>query len=149
MLRNYLYCYINQTSYNMNKFFSATDATGKEAILAFLMEDKIAMYFHFNETAHTYFKEKYPDLYGGDKKPYGQLRTAEGDLYLFAMVEKIHSSSYSITVKITLKHTGDATAYDDTRVLIKTTPSNPNGFTLDIPIEHINSITAVHRHPVY
>lgn len=133
----------------MNKSFCRADTKGKLAIFDFLMEDRIAMHFYFHESAHNYFKEKYPSLYSAnDGKSLGKLRKHGGELNLFAIIKSVDTSTNSIIVRIARFQTGDAEMYDDTSIILDTTPSNPEGFDLRIPIEHIEGILAVHKYPL-
>lgn len=108
--------------------FEKGGSSTKMTILDLCREQSLAVYLKFTENAHVYFKREYLDEY-----QYFLLNT-DNKFCFASRIDRIWRPQSTFQVTLLEHHRSDAERYDDSCYLIKTTPSNLNGYVLKIPI---------------
>lgn len=122
----------------MDTFFTIADDEQKIAIFTFLSEAKIVVSFDFDqEKAHAHFSKHHPECY-----PSHLVNNAK-EVRLTGLLHE-NPTVDSITVTKAEYRSGDSdTSYDDSAYVKHTTPANPDGMILSMPLSIITSLRMV------
>lgn len=101
-------------------------------ILNLLREQKLVAYLTFHPHAHEYFQEKYSEAYKY------HLLNADKEFSFASAITKVDFAKSVITVARLEHYRSDAESYDDSCYVLFTTPANPKGIYMDIPIHLVS-----------